>query len=133
MSTSGPPNPEDRAERRVPDDAVGGSARADEAPAATERRNLWMWVSLGLAVVSVGLLVWGLNTKSDLDAAQDDAAHLRSEADTEGKAVYDDVARQLGSANEDLAATQEELEKAKKVAAAATAAAAVATAAAVKA
>ena len=37
---------------------------------AHSTRSAWMWVSLGLAVVAAGLLIWALTTKSDLDATQ---------------------------------------------------------------
>src|SRR4051794_30400794 len=51
----------------------------DPTPSSTQagqpsggKRSPWLWVSLALALVAVGLLVWGLSTKSDLDGTQSD-------------------------------------------------------------
>jgi hypothetical protein len=40
----------------------------DEVP--RKRRNPWIWVSLVLGLVSIGQLIWALNTQSDLDDAE---------------------------------------------------------------
>ena len=138
----------------VPDDhgrmstSEPGDPTAAPTPSGTDegserRRNPWMWGCLALLVIAAGLLVWGLNLKSDRDDAQQDTAKLQAQIDqgkeeggsvvTAAKGIYDDITAQLGSSNEDLAAIEQDLEKAKKVAAAATAAAVTATAAAVKA
>lgn len=34
-----------------------------------KRRSPWIWVSVGLAVAAIGLLIWGLAGRSDLRAA----------------------------------------------------------------
>ena len=39
-----------------------------------KRRNAWIWVSAVLALLAIGLLVWALSLKSDLDSANDDLA-----------------------------------------------------------
>ena len=103
----------------------------DGPPAAgrdsKKHRNPWIWVSLVLGVVAVGLLVWALSTQSDLNDSQKEADELQSQADegkktgsavlTAGKAAYDDQAEELGATDEDLDATEKELEDAEKKAA----------------
>jgi uncharacterized membrane-anchored protein YhcB (DUF1043 family) len=101
------------------------------SPAA--RRSAWMWVSLALVVVVVGLLIWGLTTKSDLDGTQTEldsanqqVAQLKTEAEQNkgvagtivaaAKSAYDQLAQQLGATSEDLAATQQDLGTAQKAA-----------------
>ena len=34
-----------------------------------KRRNWWIWVSVALSLVVVGLLIWQFNTQSELDDA----------------------------------------------------------------
>src|SRR5258707_107338 len=121
------------------------SQDAGEATAAEPRshRNPWIWISAALAVLAAGLGIWALMLRSDLDSSKQDNAELQSQIDQaakaggtavdEAKALYDDVAQQLGSTSETLAATEQDLEQAKKIAAGATVAAAGAAAAAVKA
>ncbi|HET8950305.1 MAG TPA: hypothetical protein VFN44_07335 [Solirubrobacteraceae bacterium] len=84
-------------------------------PAAPEqkRRNAWIWVSGVLAVVAIGLLVWGLATRSDLESTQDDVADLQTQVDqgkqagssfaTAAKGAVSELTQQLGATNEDLA------------------------------
>jgi len=66
------------------------SPAPDGAP--KKRRNAWLWVSAALGLVVVGLLIWGLSVRSDLDSTQD----------------------QLSGANQKLASTQNELESAQQ-------------------
>src|SRR4051812_806080 len=104
------------------------------AQPAGSKRSPWLWVSLALAVVAVGLLVWGLSTKSDLDGTQTDldranqqVQQLQAGADKgKGlagtvmqavKAAYDELAQQLGATTEDLAATEQDLKSAEQAAA----------------
>ena len=71
-----------------------------------------MWVSIVLGVVAVGLLIWALSTKSDLDDANaqlDKSKETGSAVVEGGKQAYDDVTQELGVQSEDLAATEEEL------------------------
>ena len=91
------------------------------------RRNPWIWVSLLLAVIAAGLLVWGLNTRSDLDAAQQEVDDLQAQIDQGKKAggaaaasyqaAYDDLQKQLGTTSADLSATEQDLEEAEQAAA----------------
>jgi hypothetical protein len=102
------------------------AASADEHP-ERKKRSPWMWVSIALAVVAAGLLVWALTTRSDLDSANADKAALEqqnqqgkeagSAAATAAKSVYDDVSQQLGATTEDLAATESDLKDAEQQAA----------------
>jgi uncharacterized membrane-anchored protein YhcB (DUF1043 family) len=95
------------------------------------KHSAWMWVSIGLAVVVAGLLIWGLTTKSDLDDTQSqlDSANQQVEqlkTETEqnkgvagtiaeaAKGAYNQLAQQLGATSEDLAATQQDLSTAQQ-------------------
>jgi cytoskeletal protein RodZ len=101
------------------------AAAADEHP-EKRGRSPWMWVSIVLAVVAVGLLAWALTTKSDLDSANADKAALEqqneqgkeagSAAATAAKTAYDDVTQDLGATTQDLAATEQDLKDAEQAA-----------------
>jgi chromosome segregation ATPase len=92
-----------------------------------KRGNAWIWVSAGLAVAVVGLLVWGLSTKSDLDKANKDVKQLQSQlgvgavagsaAAASYKSAYDDLQQQVGATSVDLSATQDDLKQANDTAA----------------
>lgn len=115
-------------------DASDGGSRpgAEESgdggePPAGGRRNPWIWVSVVLALVSIGLLVWGMNKQSDLDDANKQVEDLQSQL-SKGKAaggaatvtfktVYEDLEQQLGRATKDLAATQQNLKDAEQASA----------------
>jgi chromosome segregation ATPase len=123
--------------------------RAMEPEAAApekKRHSPWMWVSGVLALVAIGLLIWGLSVKSDRDSAQKQLSSTQQDLDSTkqqlenaaqptaepaeeddssagravlaggalagAKAVYDDLADQLGATQEDLESTEKELEKA---------------------
>ena len=133
-------------------------------PPEQRHRNPWVWVSVALAVVSAGLLIWALTSRSDLDSTQQqldstqqELAGTQQELDTTQqsledtskkldstqqeldsttqtvedqqsrtgrrtllaggaivavKSLYDDLAKQLGATQEDLATTQKDLEAA---------------------
>jgi len=100
---------------------------APPAGGANEKhRSVWMWLSVGLAVVAVGLLVWGLSKQSDLDSANDTVAQLQSQADQRQdggsaiigvvKSAFDGLKEQVGATNESLEQTQGELDQAQKTA-----------------
>lgn len=87
-------------------------------------RSPWMWASIGLGIVCIGLLIWGLKTRSDLNDSKDQVKTLQAQlkggtaaATTAAgafKHAYDDVQQQLGSTSGDLSATQRDLEQAQK-------------------
>ena len=91
-----------------------------------KRRNRWMWACAGLAIVAVGLAVWGASRQAALDDSEQQVAQLESNADearSGGSAVvagfkgaYDALAAQLGATNEDLEATEQDLADAEKAA-----------------
>jgi chromosome segregation ATPase len=54
----------------------------DEATPEKKRRSPWLWVSAVLAVVALGLLVWGLSVKSDRDAAEQQLADTQHQLDS---------------------------------------------------
>jgi hypothetical protein len=95
-----------------------------EDPGSNKRRNPWVWISLVLALVAADLLIWALNTQSDLDSAEQDADELQAQVDRgkqtgsavleQGKAAYDDLSQQLGATTEDLETTDQDLEDAQK-------------------
>jgi chromosome segregation ATPase len=129
----------------TPTDAAANPADDGETTTAKpgKRRNRWIWASAALALLAAGFLIWALMLRSDLDQSEQDNEQLQSQIDQaakaggtaidQAKAIYDDIAQQLGSTSEALATTEQDLEHAKKLAAAAATAAAAAAAAAVKA
>lgn len=98
-----------------------------DGPAQKKRASPWMWACLGLAVVAVALLVWGLSTKSDLDKANNHVDQLQAQlgasavagtaATASYKAAYDDLQKQVGSTSADLATTEQDLKQAEDAAA----------------
>jgi chromosome segregation ATPase len=83
---------------------------------------MWKWVSAGLALVAIGLLVWGLNVQSDNDDLQAQVAQNEEtgeEVAVAAKDVYADVSEELGSTSADLAETEEDLAATEKELAAA--------------
>jgi chromosome segregation ATPase len=98
----------------------------DEAPAGGQapkkKRNHWIWISAVLAVAAIGLLVWALQTRSDLNSANDKNADLQAQVNqgqetgsdvlAAAKTLINDLAAQLGATNEDLADTQQKLDDA---------------------
>lgn len=89
-----------------------------------KHRNWWIWISAGLAVVGVGLLIWGLSAHSDLDDAQQQVKDLQAQIDqgkqatsTAGasyKEAYADLEEELGTTKSDLADTEQDLKDAQK-------------------
>jgi chromosome segregation ATPase len=105
---------------------LGGEVAPEPQP-SEHHRNPWIWISAALAVIAVGLLVWGLKTQADLDDANQQVKDLQaqiSKGKTAGgaaavsfKAAYDDLEKQLGASNADLASTQQDLQAAEQDAA----------------
>jgi len=101
----------------------GDALPHDRQPVPPKRNHrLWIWASAVLAVVAVGLLVWALSLRSDLDSTKDDNAQLQSQVDDRGGlaatvgAVIGDLTSQLGATSEDLAQTQSDLDDAEQAA-----------------
>src|SRR3954468_2301955 len=80
-----------------------------------KRRNRWIWVSAGLAVVTVGLLVWALSTRSDLDTTKQALASTDQELET--------AQQELDSTKHELDSTNTQLDEATQAGAAPTPAA----------
>ena len=129
------------------------SEPTDEVTAGPPQRrhSRWIWVSALLALVAVGLTIWALTLRSDLDNAQQELdtttqqlASTKQDLETTkkelattqqdvndlqssqrrrsgvalvtGKVVYDEFAKQLGAAHDELAATQQDVKSANKAA-----------------
>src|SRR4051812_25423062 len=60
----------------------GPPAAPPESGPARKKPNRWLWVSAGLLVAVVGLLVWGLHTQSELDNTQQDVDQLQTQAES---------------------------------------------------
>ena len=74
----------------------------DEAP--KKKRNAWIWVSAGLGLIAVGLLIWALTLRSDVDSTQGDLDSAKQElASTE---------EELATAQQELGSTKQELDTA---------------------
>src|SRR4051794_40158583 len=100
------------------------TSRADDAAtsgqAPKKKHNAWIWISAVLAVAAIGLLIWALQTRSDLDSTQQKNADLEAQVDqgqqtggavlTAVQGLINDLAAQLGATNEDLADTQAKLD-----------------------
>ncbi len=72
---------------------------ADEEP--TKRRSRWLWVSVLLAVVAAGLLVWALTIKSDLDSTQQELATTQQELDA-SKQELDKTKQELDASKQEV-------------------------------
>jgi septal ring factor EnvC (AmiA/AmiB activator) len=65
------------------------------------RHSRWIWVSALLAIVAVGLTIWALTLKSDLDSTQQELeAATQQLAST--KQELDTTKQQLGAAQQDV-------------------------------
>jgi uncharacterized membrane-anchored protein YhcB (DUF1043 family) len=96
----------------------------DEAP--KKHRNPWIWISGALAIIAIGLLVWALNTKSDLDSTQQDVNNLESQVEqgkqsgssfvAAAKTAFQELTQQLGATSEDLANAEQNVNDAQQTA-----------------
>ena len=102
-----------------------GSSREYQAePTAKPRRNPWIWVSAFLAIVVVGLVIWQLDTQSELDKTQqtvkdqqaqiDKATATGTDAAASYKTAYQDLEQELGTTQQDLSQIEQELKDAQK-------------------
>jgi hypothetical protein len=104
---------------------VGGTM-PDGAVPEKKHRSPWMWVSIALAVVAVGLLIWALNTNSDLNSTQDDVDDLQSQVDqgqetgsafvAAAKTAIAGLTSQLGATSDDLANAEQDVNDAQQTA-----------------
>jgi len=74
----------------------------DEAP--EQRRNWWIWVSAGVGLIAVGLLIWALTLRSDVDSAQGESSSAKQELASTNE--------ELETAQAELSSTQQELDTA---------------------
>ncbi|MEP6953793.1 MAG: hypothetical protein ABI950_06990 [Solirubrobacteraceae bacterium] len=101
----------------VPPPAPGTQGGPPEGTGPKKHRNAWIWVSAAVALIAVGLLIWGLNTQSDLDSEQKQASQNKEAAGTvasSSKAAYDDLQQELGTTSGDLAQTEQDLKGAEQ-------------------
>jgi len=110
------------------DDAAVSTVEEPSAQEAAQKkhRSPWLWVSLVLALAVIGLAVWGINTKSDLDDANTTIDHLQNQLGASAvtgtavaasyKNAYNELEQQLGSSTADLSTTQAQLEDSQKAA-----------------
>lgn len=99
---------------------------ADPAPGEKKKRNWWVWVAGALAVIAIGLLVWGISTKSDLNDTQNQVDSLESQVQqgqetgasfvTAAKGAFSDLTQQLGATEEDLANAEQDVQDAQDTA-----------------
>ena len=85
---------------------------ASSAPPAgtpTKRRNPWIWVSAGLALVAVGRLVWALSTQSDLDSAEGELDSAKQELASTNQ-EFETARQELGSTKQELDGTTQAAE-----------------------
>jgi chromosome segregation ATPase len=132
---------------------VEGTQPTDEVTAGPPQRrhSRWIWVSALLALVAVGVTIWALTLRTDLDSAQQELdsttqqlASTKQDLDktkkqlattqqdiddlqssqrrrtgvalVTGKVVYDEFAKQLGAAHDELTTTQQDVKNANKAA-----------------
>jgi chromosome segregation ATPase len=77
-----------------------------------------------LALCCVGLLVWALSLRSDLDTTQQQVGSLQAQIDKQAQtgdvvqsslqAAYDQIVKQLGTAKGDLNALTQDIDTAKQ-------------------
>jgi cell division protein FtsB len=81
---------------RAADDAAMASAERPKS-----RRNRWIWVSVALGVVAVGLLVWALTLRSDLDSSKQQLTSSEQQLDTTS-AELDATQQELDDTKDDV-------------------------------
>jgi hypothetical protein len=80
---------------------VDREPEAATVPSPAKRRNRWLWVSAGLAIIAIGLLIWGLATRSDLESTQQDLAAAQEQLESANKEL-DSTQQQLASTKQDV-------------------------------
>jgi hypothetical protein len=113
MSTPGPHDSTSSDQSRADISAAGQpdhpvESVSGEGAAAQKRRNWWIWISALLGVVALGLLIWALMSRSDLDSTQEELASTQQElAGT--KQELDTTKQELDSTTQKLDSTTTEL------------------------
>ena len=112
--------PELESQRSAPPAVGAESGEPPGEPPKEKHRNPWIWVSGVVALVAVGLLIWGVTTQSDLDNSEDAVSDLQTQVGNESaesdaaKDLADELAEDLGSTSDDLQATEEKLGEAEQ-------------------
>lgn len=89
------------------------SSQQDPPPAEHKRPTVWIVLTVILALAVVGLLIWALVTRSDLDNANA-TVESQQQAGASAKDAYDDVSSDLAAADEDSAQLQHDAAQAEK-------------------
>lgn len=100
-----------------PKPAADGTQQPPAEPPKKQKRSRWTWVSAILGLAVVGLLVWALSLRSDLDdanAKNEQQQQTGGKVAAAAKGAYDSLAAELGATSDDLDATKQELEGAQQ-------------------
>jgi chromosome segregation ATPase len=99
---------------------------AESPPDEKKHRSPWMWVSIVLAIVAVGLLIWALKANSDLNSTQEDVSDLQTQVDqgqetgsrfvAAAKTAFAELTSQLGATSDDLANAEQDVNDAQQTA-----------------
>ena len=82
-------------------DDVGTAAGRTDPPDHRRRHSRWIWVSALLAIAAVGLTIWALTLRSDVDSTQQELDQATQELATT-KQEFDDAKQQLATAQQDV-------------------------------
>src|SRR4051794_3634903 len=88
-------------------------APPDDVP--KKRRNTWIWVSAGVGLIAVGLLVWALTMRSDLSRTQDELTKAQQQVASTDQQL-ETTQQELGSTKQQLDTTAQQLEDATQAA-----------------
>jgi hypothetical protein len=84
------------------------SAGAPSSAAPEGRHSRWIWVSALLAIVAVGLAIWALSLRSELDDTKQELTSTKQELDTT-KQQLTSTKQELGTTKQQLTSTKQEL------------------------
>jgi len=90
------------------------SPEPDAAPSGetpSKHRNKWIWVSAGVGLVAVALLIWALTLRSDLDSTQAEADGAKQELASTSDEL-ETTQQELGSTKQELDTTTQQLDEA---------------------
>jgi len=89
------------------------STSPDAAP--KRRRNWWVWVSAAVTLLAVGLLIWALALRADLNGTQGELDTATQELASTGQEL-ETAQQELGSTKQELDTTTQELDDATQAA-----------------